>query len=118
MSMAQSTYVRTEMVGKAVVARLLVEKIAERESQVLQNELAAAAGPLGWRLAIDASEVTLLPSVGLGALVSMSKQCKAGGGKLVLFGLSAELGEVLKLTRLDRMIVIAPDREAALKALN
>ncbi len=116
--MSTSTFVKTELDGGVVVARLLCEKVAERESQVLQAELSAAATPYQWRLALDCEEVMLLASVGLGMLVTLNKNCKAGGGKMAVFNLSKELMEVLKLTRLERVLVIAKDRATAVKAVS
>ena len=118
MGLIQSTYVSCELVGNAVVAKVLVEKIAERESQVIQAELAQAAAPFGWRLALDASQLTMLPSVGLGALVNLNKTAKSNGGKLAIFNLASEILEVMKLTRLDRVVTIVKDRDAALKAVS
>lgn len=115
--MSTSTFIKTEMDSGVVVARLLCEKVAERESQVLQAELSAAATPHKWKLALDCAEVMLLASVGLGMLVTLNKNAKAGGGKLAVFNLSKELMEVLKLTRLERVLLIAKDRAAAIKAV-
>jgi anti-anti-sigma factor len=118
MALIQSTYVSCELVGNAVVGRLLVEKIAERESQVLQAELGQAAAPFGWKLVLDAEQVTMLPSVGLGALVNLNKTCKANGGKFAIYNLAPEIVDVLKITKLDRVVNIAKDREAAIKAVS
>lgn len=112
----RSTFLTTERVGNVVIARLCCEKFAEREATIVQTELAAAAKESSWRLAIDASEVMLLASVGLGALVTLNKDCKAGGGKLVVFAVTQEIREVLRLTRLERIITIVKDQDAALKS--
>jgi anti-anti-sigma factor len=117
MALVQSTYLSTELVGNAVVAKVLVEKIAERESAVIQTEVGQSAAPFGWKVALDASQLTMLPSVGLGALVNLNKTCKTGGGKLVIFSLAPEIHDVMKLTKLDRIVTIVKDRDAALKAL-
>ncbi|HRJ49048.1 MAG TPA: STAS domain-containing protein [Phycisphaerales bacterium] len=117
MGLIQSTYISCELDGNAVDAKILVEKIAERESQVIQNELGQAAAPFGWKVALDAEQLTMLPSVGLGALVNLSKTCKSQGGRLAVFNLAPEILDVLKLTKLDRIITIVKDREDALKAV-
>ena len=113
-----STFVFTEVVNGRLVARLKCEKIAERESSIISGELATEAGKHAWKIALDMEEGMLLASVGLGSLVTLNKNCKANAGKMVVFGLGAELFEVLKITRLDRVITIAKDRDAAIKALS
>lgn len=118
MTLIQSTYVSCELVGSAVVGKILVEKIAERESQVIQAELGQAVAPFGWKLALDAAQLTMLPSVGLGALVNLNKTCKANGGRLAIFNLCSDILDVMKLTRLDRVVNIVKDRDAAIKAVS
>ena len=113
-----STFVSTEIVNGHLVAHLKCEKVAERESSIISGELGTLAAKHAWKVALDMTEVMLLASVGLGALVSLNKNCKANAGKLVVFGLGNELFEVLKITRLDRVITITKDRDAALKALS
>jgi len=76
-----------------------------------------AAEKAGWRLAINFTEVTLLSSMGLGALVTLQKRCREEKGVLVIFGLGKELAEVLALTHLDRVLKIVPDSESATKFL-
>jgi anti-anti-sigma factor len=56
--------------------------------------------------------------VGLGALVNLNKTCKANGGKFAIFNLAPEIVEVLKITKLDRVVNIAKDRDAAIKAVS
>lgn len=112
-----STFVSTELVGGVLVAHLKCEKVAEREATVISGELVTQAAAHAWKLALDMTEVMLLASVGLGALVTLNKNCKAKGGKLVVYGLASELAEVLKITRLDRVLTIVKDRDAGVKAL-
>ena len=113
-----STFVSTEIVSDRLIAHLKCEKIAERESAIISGELGSQAGKHAWKIALDMTEVMLLASVWLGALVTLNKNCKANSGKMVVFGLAAELFEVLKITRLDRVITIVKDRDAAIKALS
>ncbi len=109
-----SQFVQFESTGVAVVARLVPSKITEREARVIGEEIAAAAGPASWRIALDLSAVTFLASAGLGALLSISKSCREGGGRLAIFGIDEEILGVIRVAKLDRILPIMPDRDAAL----
>ncbi len=65
------------------------------------------------RLVIDMSRLKMIDSSGLGALVVGLKQARASGGDLRLCGVANEVKTVLRLTRLERMFTVYPDREAA-----
>ncbi|MCC6971044.1 MAG: STAS domain-containing protein [Phycisphaerales bacterium] len=114
----ESTYLKLEYVAPALIGRLKCEKLAERESNVMLAEISNVAGEASWKIALDLEEVMLVASVGLGALVTLNKNCKANSGKLVVFNMAEEILESLKLSRLDRIITIVSDQAAALKALS
>lgn len=116
--MSRSSFLHTERAGGAVLAQILCEHIGDRETQIIQDELTAAAGPAGWRVAIDLSKVTFLPSAGLGMLVAIHNNAKSSKGKLAVFGVADDLMKMLKITHLDKLFSIKPDREAALKAVS
>jgi anti-anti-sigma factor len=115
--MADTTFLHCERAGRGVAARVRCEKVGGREAPILQQELMDAAEKAGWRLAINFVDVTLLSSMGLGALVTLQKKCREEKGVLVIFGLGKELVEVLALTHLDRILKIVPDSESAKKLL-
>lgn len=115
--MSQSSFIKTEQAGKAVVIEILSEQIGERESQIIQSEIAAAAEPVNWRLVIDMSHVAFVASAGLGALVSAHNSAKSAKGKMAVCNLQPDLLQMLQLTRLDKLFVIKPDREAAVKVV-
>lgn len=108
-------YVAVRRVGRAAVARVVREKISEHEADVVKADaLAAAAAPgAGHRLVLDLSEVQMITSAGLGAMISIERECKAAGGKVVLFGMSDELQALFRMTKLDRLFVVKPDEAAA-----
>jgi anti-sigma B factor antagonist len=115
--MSESSYVRVEKLpgGQCTVATVTFEKVGSREAPIVQNELFAAAEGGRWRLLVDLSQVTLLASMGLGALVSLHKKCKEEGGGMVVCGLGKDLLALLKLTHLDRVFRIVADRDAGIK---
>lgn len=116
--MSRSTFLHTEPVGDAIVAKILCEQIGDRETQIIQDEMAAAAAPAGWRVAIDLSKVVFLPSAGLGMLVAIHNSAKSSKGKVAVFGVADDLMKMLKITHLDKLFSIKPDREAAIKAVS
>lgn len=115
--MAESTYVRVEKLpgGQCTVAAVIFEKVGSREAPIVQQELYTAGENGRWRLVVDLSAVTLLASMGLGALVSLHKRCKEESGAMVVCGVGKDLHALLKLTHLDRVFKICEDRTAAIK---
>jgi anti-sigma B factor antagonist len=100
-----------------VVASVKCEKVGAREAQIIEGELRKAAPVKKWKMVLDMSDVAVLASMGLGALVTMHKECTKGGGKLVVCGLRPDLLQLLKITHLDRVLKIVGDRDAAMKTL-
>jgi anti-sigma B factor antagonist len=77
------------------------------------DELDPASTPL----VIDLSEVTLLDSSGLGALVSLLNRARAGDGRLGLICPHRRLRRVFEITGLRRAFVFGDDLEAVLEGL-
>lgn len=93
-------------------------KVGEREAEIVQQELTAAGERHRWHLMVDFTQVTFLTSVGLGVLVTLLQRSRKNGGRLVLFGIRRELMDLLKITHLDRVLTIVPDRDAAIRAMS
>lgn len=108
-------FVSMEPTGVATIARVVPSKVTEREAGIIQEEVQAAGPDAAWRFACDLQAVSLLASAGLGALLTLNKACKAGGGQLVVFGLSDDILGMMKIARLDKVLTIKPDRDSALK---
>jgi len=66
------------------------------------------------KLVLDFSEVRFLTSQMLGVLIALHKKSQAIDGKVVLCGIRPDLGKAFKVTRLDKMLSFADDKEAAL----
>lgn len=114
----EASFVAVEKVGDAVLARVVCPTVGQREAPIVQEELVAAADAGGGRLVVDLSDVTMLTSVGLGALVTLHNHCRKSKGKLALFGLHETIVDLMKMTRLDKLFPIKKDRESALKAVS
>ena len=108
-----SQYLSTERRGPVTVVRILWEKVSSRESEILLPEILAAATATPMRLVIDLSQVGLLASPGLGMLITIHKRAGESGGRLVVTGLSQAIFDVLRLTRLDRLLTIEASFDSA-----
>jgi len=115
--MLESAFVKLGPFGSVVVADVTCEKVGGREAPIIHQELLEAAEQSRWRIVVDLSVVTLLSSMGLGGLVTLNKQCREHGGALVICGLTPEIAGLLKLTRLDKMLQIMPERIGAVGAI-
>lgn len=118
---SEAAFLSTELVSPSpgaahvVRARITCNNIATRESPIVQAELLAAGASANHRLLVDLADVTMITSVGLGALITLHKACKEGKGKLVLVNLRPDIQSILKLSRLDRLFTIVESETKALK---
>jgi anti-anti-sigma factor len=103
--------------GRAALLRVRAERLTEIESPSLLTGASNAIEAAAQSLLLDMGEVRFMASAGIGALLELRKLATGAGGKLVVFNLSDELLEVLKLTNLDRIFVIAKDEAKALKSV-
>ena len=68
---------------------------------------------------LDFEKVHYLSSQAIGILLSMKKKIDAlGHGKLVLCGIGPKLAELLKITRLDKVMVIKATQKEALASFS
>jgi anti-sigma B factor antagonist len=74
----------------------------------------AIAGRSALRLVLDLSGLVFCDSTGVGALVGIYKDVRAGAGTLVLAGVPEHCLLVLNRTGLDRLFTLAPDVETAM----
>jgi anti-sigma B factor antagonist len=99
------------------IGRITCPHVSQREAGVIQDDLTDVLGEHRHRAAVDFSNVTMLGSVGLGTLITVTRFCSKGGGKLAIFGLSRELHDLIKLSRLDRVLLITSSEDEAMKKL-
>ena len=59
----------------------------------------------------------MLASAGIGSLISLHHACAKAGGRLVICALDPQIAQMLKLTRMDKMLTIVESRDAAAQAL-
>lgn len=118
LGVATDTFIATKPAGPAVIARITCNSVGMREAGIIESSLKEVASTEKGRLVVDMSDVKVLGSMGLGMLVTLTKQCRSLGGKLAIFGIEPSLLELIKLTRLDTFLVIAQNEAAAVKAVS
>jgi len=77
---------------------------------------AAVAGSAG-KVAVDLSGVTFLASMGIRLLISNARSVALKGGKVVLFGASPLVQEVLNDSALDQIMPIVSTQDEAVALL-
>ncbi|QDU55723.1 STAS domain-containing protein [Aeoliella mucimassa] len=84
--------------------------------KVAQEMLAVIEKTSDEKVILDFAPVQFMPSSMLGKLVMINKKCKEYKVKLKLSGLSPDIREVFKISRLDKVFSIEKDEPAARKA--
>lgn len=94
-------------------ARLLDEGRLQQLEQELDAAIDASSET---RVVLDFSKVQFMSSSALGKLLKTQKKVTGYKAKMKLAGVSAEIQEVFKITRLDKVFDIEKDVESARKA--
>lgn len=117
--MVQSVHVTSSIVQGVPIALLTTEKVGDYETHALEVDLSKLAAEYRCRYAVDFSQVKLLSSVGIGLLLKLNKMAATHkpAGKVVFFSMDPQIFKLLQMTRLDKGLNIAKDKEAAVKAL-
>ena len=71
--------------------------------------------PARERWVLDLKQVDYIGSAMLGLLVNLRQRVKAGGGRLVLCGLSEHIHKALKTCSLQSLIIITDQRDSAIR---
>ena len=95
------------MTGDVLVAAIRESQIDAHTAPALTQFLEAEIDKGRARVVVDLSEVSFLDSSGLGALIRLLKHLPADGN-LALCGCRAPVLELLKLTRLDQILLAYP----------
>jgi anti-sigma B factor antagonist len=86
----------------------LIGRLDARAAAPVRDALHAALGAGSGPLVVDITGVELLDATGLGVLVGAHRRARLDGRELVLRGASTRVARLLKVTRLDRVITLAP----------
>jgi anti-anti-sigma factor len=115
--MAETTHVDSQILAGVLVATIKAPNVAQYEADVIGEQLQREAPEAGWKIAIDLAQVKLLASAGLGMLVALGNAARANKGRLMIAGAGPEVTQVMKMTRLDKVVPMAPDIDSAVKKL-
>jgi anti-sigma B factor antagonist len=69
------------------------------------------------RVVLDLTATAFVDATGLAALVAAHRRAQRLGGRLVVVNVDAEIARLLKVTGLDTMLALTPDRRNALAML-
>ena len=106
----------TVKVNDAIIAHVAIKFVEEKYVQELSQRIdRAAADPAITRVVVDLSKIQILPSMALGTLVQISKNCAARSQTLKLAAASPNLRQVFAIARLDRLFTLIDSVESALK---
>ncbi|MGH7178231.1 MAG: STAS domain-containing protein [Tepidisphaeraceae bacterium] len=105
-----------EVTPQAVVVHIKVKMLDEANTKRVHEEVAAAvAQNPGLPFVLDMAQVKFLPSITLGALVKLASEFRQRNQKIGLASLQPTVRDVMTITRLDRLLDVYDDVEAAKK---
>jgi anti-sigma B factor antagonist len=106
-----------EQLEQVTVVKVRTRRLDAATAPTLKSKVGQKLEQGVRKVVMDLSEVELLDSTGLGSLLSLLKRIPPGGG-FVLSGCAPSVMELMKLTRLDRVLQFYPDAASAAKALS
>lgn len=108
----------TDFADNGAIVRIIDHKLHEHESTQLVAEFTAYLNNSGKRLIVmDYTDVEFVASAGLGAMITTSRLVDELDGKMVLIGINDNIMQVMKLTRLDKLLTIEKNLAKAQKKL-
>jgi anti-anti-sigma factor len=98
------------------LAFVSIPSLREHQAGMLQERLMGVAERARGRLAVSMADVGDMTSAGINALVAVNARCRELGGHLSLFGVGRELRKLLKVTKLERAIVVVETAHEAVRS--
>ncbi|VTR96880.1 STAS domain-containing protein [Tuwongella immobilis] len=102
--------------GDIAVVTFIDNKIIDEQNiNAIGEDLVRLVEELGRRkILLNFSRVEFLSSAALGKLINLNRKLQGVKGTLVLCGISKEISEVFKITRLDKLFKIKATESEAL----
>jgi anti-anti-sigma factor len=102
-----------------IVARVAATHLDETQAQaLLQQLLAAVAQSPVSPVLLNVSQVATMPSMAIGALVTLWKKMQDGRQRFVLVGMQGPVRQTLAVCRLDKLFEFCDGEEEARKRLH
>jgi anti-anti-sigma factor len=92
--------------------------VHDHQAELIRARLLALAERIKGRIAVSLENVSDMSSAGINALVTVHTKCKDLGGSLAVFGMSRDIRKMLRVTKLDRTIVICETAHEAVTAIS
>ncbi|MCC7349370.1 MAG: STAS domain-containing protein [Phycisphaerales bacterium] len=107
-----------QQIGKYTVVEFRIASLMDpSQLQQIGEELYPLVDQQDKRLIVlDFEAVQYLSSQAIGIVLTLHKKLAAIGGKLILCGVGARLMELLRITRLDRLLTIKPTQNDVINA--
>ena len=101
---------------KALIASINAKMLEERELRMLGGILdEAAADSSISHVVVNLEKVQIVPSLALGLFVRIAQDCTAHSRAFTLVGLNPRVFNTFAITKLDRLMTIAENVDAALQ---
>ncbi len=115
----ESLFIKFQDDADALVASLHAPTISQRESEIISAALQDALVDVsGYRwLIIDMREVTFMSSMGIGMLVDARSRAAGRKMKVVLSNVAAEMDQLLRMVKLEKVFAICTNDKQLKKAL-
>ena len=111
--MSGGIQIKSEKRGEAYILHL-DGRLDAVSSPILEETIAECTQKAPRSILLDFSRVEYLSSAGLRVLLSNSKKMKASGGSLVIFGMTDEVMEIIKMAGFEKVLTLATSESDAL----
>lgn len=106
----------SENIGDIAYIKVIIERLDAARCVSFKEEVKGVVSKGGHSIVLDFSLVKFMDSSGLGAVVSVLKML-TGERELILCGLKGMVLDLFKLTRMDRVFIIAETKEDSIQKL-
>jgi anti-sigma B factor antagonist len=93
------------------------KNLTSHNSSDLKSEIAILVAEGYSSILLNLTELDFMDSSGLGALLNADRTTKENNGFLVIFGLNENNNNLIRIAKLDKVLLIAPTQKEAIDLL-